>query len=166
MKVRTKNVIKIRGNCELSADLRNVGLSTEICILILQETSQLFAKQDLERKNMLFYTDFLKTFFIVKGFLLLLRHLVLATLKDTLAGKDKLTNLGWQCLHSYDIWCFCHVTDMSFWQIMLHHVVVMSNITESKQCNLKWLHQFKTICCFFFQLSVTKLEVKRNKTRG
>lgn len=135
MKVRMKNIIKIRGNWGLLAELRNVGFSTEIFMLILQEISQLFAKQDLERKNMISYTDF-SNIFHCRGFLLLLRHLVVATIKDTLAGKDKLTKLAWQCLHSYDIWCFCHVTDMSFWQIMLHHVIVISNIIESKQCNL------------------------------
>lgn len=31
-------------------------------MLILQEISQLFAKQDLERKNMISYTDFLNIF--------------------------------------------------------------------------------------------------------
>lgn len=65
--------------------------------------------------------------FNVEGFLLLLRHLVLATIRDELAGKDTLTKLGWQFLCFYDIWCFCHVTDKSFCQIILHHVIITTS---------------------------------------
>lgn len=96
---------------------------------------------------MLLYTDF-SNLVHCRQFFLLLRHLVLASIRDGLAGKDKLTKLYWQFLHSYDIWCFCHVTDISFWQITLHHVIITSNIIKCKRCNLKWLHQFKTICYF------------------
>lgn len=115
-------------------------------------------------KTLFPYADF-SNLFQCRRLFLLLRHLVLATIRDELARKNTLTKLGWQFLWSYDIWCFCHVTDKSFCQITLHHVIITRNIIKCKHCNLKWLPQFKTICYFVSSVcyQFTKLRRLKNK---
>lgn len=81
-------------------------------------------------------------------FTFLLRHIWLRPLSGT--GYLRRMNYLSQGSSFYVLWhlVFCHVTDMSFWQIALNHVIITSNIIKCKWCNLKWLVQFKAICYF------------------